>query len=255
MALATLASRATWARELLTAIEEGRIPAKDLTAFTVRQLSAIGDEAIAARLNKVWGEVRKTPKDRAKKISKLKSWLTPDVIAQGDQAHGGELFKQQCGKCHRFFGEGGNIGPDITGAQRTNIDYLLENIVDPSASVSKDYRMQIIQTDDGRVITGLIESENERSVTIVTVDQKISIPVDEIETRKASSVSIMPDELLEKHERCRDSRPVCLSAKVASCRRLSELGIASRSLARIQHPLAELRRLDATTLQTSRTLP
>ncbi len=130
-------------------------------------------------------------------IIKLKSWLTPGVIALGDQARGGELFKQQCGKCHRFFGEGGNIGPDITGAQRTNIDYLLENIVDPSASVSKDHQMHIIQTIDGRVITGLIESESERTLTIVSGDHQISIPVEEVEIRQASSESIMPNELLQ----------------------------------------------------------
>ena len=88
--------------------------------------------------------------------------------------------------------------PDITGAQRTNIDYLLENIVDPSASVSKYYQMQIIQSVDGQVITGLIESETPQSVTIQTVDQQVTIPVDEIEKRKTSAVSIMPNELLKQ---------------------------------------------------------
>ncbi len=195
-ALTTLASRADWADILLTAIEAGKIPATDLNALTARQLSAIGDESISRRLKGVWGEVRSTPNDRAKQIARLKSWLTPTVIAAGNQIHGGEIFKQQCGKCHRFFGDGGKIGPDITGAQRTNIDYLLENIIDPNASVSKDFQMQIIGTVDGRVVTGLIESENEQTITIVTVDQRISIAQEEIESRKTSSVSIMPGELL-----------------------------------------------------------
>ena len=89
------------------------------------------------------------------------------------------------------------MGPDITGAQRTNLDYLLENIVDPSASVSHDYRMHTIATDDGRVITGLVESETERSLTVLTAQDRFVIPWDEIELRKVADVSIMPVGLLE----------------------------------------------------------
>ncbi len=198
IAISTLASRASWAESLLSAIEAEEIPAADLTAFAARQIATFENESVSQRLTKAWGEVRKTPKDRAKQIAKLKSWLTADVIANGNVASGAGLFKKQCAKCHRFFGEGGKIGPDITGAQRTNIDYLLENIVDPSASVSKDYQMQIIQSVDGQVITGLIESETPQSVTIQTVDQQVTIPVDEIEKRKTSAVSIMPNELLKQ---------------------------------------------------------
>jgi putative heme-binding domain-containing protein len=198
IAVSTLASRAAWADELLTAIAAGKIPAADLTAFDARQIAALENEAVFKRLTEIWGEVRQSPNDRAKQIAKLKSWLTAEMISQGDLARGAELFKQQCAKCHTFFGEGGKIGPDITGAQRTNIDYLLENIVDPSASVSKDYQMQIFQTIDGQVITGLIEMETENAVTIQTVDQRITVPVDEIEKRKLSPVSIMPNEMLSK---------------------------------------------------------
>jgi putative heme-binding domain-containing protein len=107
------------------------------------------------------------------------------------------LFQQHCATCHRFFGEGGKVGPDITGAQRNNLDYLLENIVDPNASVSHDYRMHVIVTDDGRVITGLVESENQRSLTLLTAQDRIVIPTEEIEQRKLADVSIMPTGLLQ----------------------------------------------------------
>ena len=180
----------------MTAIEENKLPASELTALTVRQLTSLDEPDIHARVTKIWGVVRSSPKDRARKISKLKSWLTRQTVAEGDLRRGEALFKVHCGKCHRFFGQGGAIGPDLSGAQRTNIDYLLENIVDPNASVSKDYQMQIISTDDGRVVTGLVESENEQVVTVVTADQRISVPVDEIESRKNSEVSIMPAEIL-----------------------------------------------------------
>ena len=95
IAISTLASRAAWADELLTAIEAGKIPAADLTAFDARQIAALENESILKRLTQIWGEVRQSPNDRAKQIAKLKSWLTADVISQGDLARGGELFKQQ----------------------------------------------------------------------------------------------------------------------------------------------------------------
>ena len=87
------------------------------------------------------------------------------------------MFQKQCANCHRFFDLGGSIGPDITGSQRTNVDYLLENIVDPSAAVARDYRMQIIELIDGRVLTGLVESESDQAVTLLTVNERIVVPV------------------------------------------------------------------------------
>ncbi|MCG8652027.1 MAG: c-type cytochrome, partial [Pirellulales bacterium] len=197
IAMETLSSRPVWANELLDAIQHRTLPSSDLTAYTARQLQALGDKRISARVKELWGDVRDSPHDRARQIERLKKWLTPDVIAQADLAQGKKLFTKHCANCHRFFGQGGKIGPDITGAQRTHLGYLLENIVDPSASVSKDYRMQVFATSDGRVITGLVESENETTVTVLTATDRIVLPAAEIQQRKESEVSIMPAGLLE----------------------------------------------------------
>ena len=91
----------------------------------------------------------------------------------------------------------GSIGPDITGAQRNNLDYLLENIVDPSASVAEAYRMQIFQTEDGRLITGIVETENDTTIAIRTADRRIVLEQSEIEARRVSPESIMPAGLLD----------------------------------------------------------
>ena len=55
-----------------------------------------------------------------------------------------------------LYGKGGKLGPDLTGSGRTNLDYLLENIVDPNSAVSADYRMNILHLKDGRVLSGMI---------------------------------------------------------------------------------------------------
>ncbi len=197
IALQTLASRIGWAAKMLDAVEQKLVPSADITAFTARQLRSLGDQQINSRLSDLWGNVRETPQDRVKQIDGLRKMLSPEILSQADLSHGQELFKKQCGSCHRFFGEGGAVGPDITGAQRNNLEYLLENIVDPSASVAKEFRMQMFRTTDGRVINGLVESEGEHSITIVNATEKVVVPVDEIEERKRSEVSIMPNGLLD----------------------------------------------------------
>ncbi len=197
VAVETLASRQLWAEQLLDAVESKQIPPSDLTAFHARQLRALGNDSINAKLAALWGEVRETAGDRARQIAAAKKWLSADVLAAADLDRGKALFAKHCANCHRFFGEGGKIGPDITGAQRNNLDYMLENIIDPNASVSKDYQMHVMATTDGRVITGLIESENEAAVTVLTATDRIVIPTSEIERRKPSELSIMPTGLLE----------------------------------------------------------
>ena len=196
LALQTLAARRESAAALLDAMDSGTIAPSDLTAFTARQLQAFDDDAITQRLGRLWGTVRETPGDQAKQIESLQRVLTPDTLAQADLGRGEKLFQKHCATCHRFFGQGGNVGPDITGAQRTNLRYMLENIIDPSASVAKEFRMQTIQTDDGRVLTGLIESESEQAITIVNANERVVVPVGEIEARKVSEVSVMPNGLL-----------------------------------------------------------
>ncbi|MEM8671916.1 MAG: PVC-type heme-binding CxxCH protein [Planctomycetota bacterium] len=197
VAVQTLASRASWARSLVEAVERGQVPASDITAFTARQLVALGDSSLNETLKQHWGEIRDTPADARRQISTLQKSLTSEKLAEADLKRGKALYTQHCGKCHLFFGEGGKVGPDLTGAQRTNMTYLLENIIDPSASVAKDYQMEIVQTDDGRVLSGLIESESDDVLTVVNGIDRFVIRKDEIEARKSSDVSVMPVGLLQ----------------------------------------------------------
>jgi putative heme-binding domain-containing protein len=73
----------------------------------------------------------------------------------------------------------------------------LQTIFDPSAAVNKDYRMQVIETSAGRVITGLVVSETKAAVTVQTFNEKIVVPVAEIDHRSESPLSIMPEGMLQ----------------------------------------------------------
>ena len=196
-ALLTLAARPAWAHALFDAVEAGRIPRADLTAFTARQIHNLGDKALSARVEKLWGQIRETPAARTRLIADFKRRLTPSVLNAADRSAGRVHFEKLCANCHRLFDAGTAIGPDLTGAQRTNLDYLLLNLLDPSSSISQDFQMHVIETADGRVITGMIVEERDESITIQTANERIVLPADEVERRVPSGASMMPEGLLQ----------------------------------------------------------
>ena len=205
-ALQTLASRASWAKSLMAALESGEIARTEITAFTARQIHSLGDKQLSKDVERLWGPIRETPKDRARLITNYKPQLTAALIQSSNRKNGRALFQKSCANCHRLFESGTLIGPDLTGAQRTNVDYLLQNLLDPSASISKDYQMQIVATTNGRVITGLLIEESDNAITVQTATEKVIVPRNEIEEQKISDVSMMPEGILQKmtHDEVRD---------------------------------------------------
>jgi putative heme-binding domain-containing protein len=96
-----------------------------------------------------------------------------------------------------LYGKGGKLGPDLTGSGRTNLDYLLENIVDPNGAVSADYRMNIIQLKDGRVLSGMISGQDRNSLTLRMPATETVVSKSTIKKRETLSHSIMPAGLLD----------------------------------------------------------
>lgn len=195
--IAVLSSRKSFANVLVDSLIKKRIPLEDVSAFDARQLNSLGDEAISRKLADVWGEIHDSSADKQKRIADLKGKLNADVLAKANKPNGRVLFQKNCSKCHRMYGEGEKIGPDLTGADRANLDYLLLNIADPSAVVSKDYRMSIVLTKDDRVLNGLIVSKNEKTLTLQTQTELQSIPLDDVEEIKQTTLSPMPDGILD----------------------------------------------------------
>jgi putative heme-binding domain-containing protein len=107
------------------------------------------------------------------------------------------VFSQTCAVCHRLYGQGAAIGPDLTGGGRSSLDYLLENIVDPNAIVPEDYRVTEVELKDDRSLTGLVVSQNERTITLQTPTEKLNVGRNEITSMLKTSVSLMPEGLLQ----------------------------------------------------------
>jgi putative membrane-bound dehydrogenase-like protein len=196
-ALGTLISRPAYALALLEAMERGEVPARDLSADLLRQLRNLKDGEVNSRIEIVWGEYRESDPDAQREIERLKQLYWAGGSQPGDATRGRAVFVQLCQQCHTLYGVGGNLGPDITGANRGDLDYLLQKIVDPNAVIPHDYRASNLETRDGRVITGIVQQQGDRSVTIATADEAVVVPRDEIEFLEESALSMMPEGLLE----------------------------------------------------------
>ncbi len=196
-ALSTMSSRVKYANQLLTSIANKKIPTTDLSAAAVTQMTNLNDKEVSAKIAKVWGQVKESPAELRQLIKHYKQLINkprprPDVLL------GRVVFKKTCAACHKLFDDGGNIGPELTGSHRANLDYLLSNVIDPSAVMATVYQPLIIETIQGRVLTGLLKKETAQAITIQTAEALVVIPKNEIEERKQSTKSMMPDGLWKK---------------------------------------------------------
>ncbi len=195
--LSALVSRSTFASALLDAVTEGNIPRADISAFHARQIRGLNDTRLNAKLARVWGELRDSPGEKQQLMAKWRVQLTPAALAKADKSQGRLVFNTVCAACHTLHGEGGKVGPDLTGGGRDNLDYLLENIVDPSAVVTADFRMSVAELKDGRVLNGVIAAKTERTLTLKTMTETLTVERSEIVDLRESTLSLMPEGLLE----------------------------------------------------------
>jgi len=193
-----LASRPAYAHQLLDAVERRQVNADEISAFHARQIADFGDAALGERLAKLWGQVRVSAADKKELIERWRQELSPGVVAAADRSHGRALFARDCASCHVLFGEGRKLGPDLTGSNRKNIDYLLENVVDPGASVGSDFRAVSFVLNDGRAVTGVISAADDRTLTVQTAQAALVLDRHDIAEQVVQQQSLMPDGLLSK---------------------------------------------------------
>ncbi|HEY7156237.1 MAG TPA: PVC-type heme-binding CxxCH protein [Gemmataceae bacterium] len=195
-ALVTLASRAAYGKALMESVAAKKVPASDVPAEIVRQLRNLRDKTLDERIAKVWGIVRTTPAERVKLIADWKKKLT-DPAPAADLALGRAVFAKTCQQCHTLHGVGGKVGPDITGSNRANLDYLLENILDPSAVIPNDYKLTVLTLKNGQIINGIVRAETSAALTVVTANETLTVPANDVEEREPSPASMMPDDLIK----------------------------------------------------------
>ncbi|MDB5353388.1 MAG: hypothetical protein JWN86_4635 [Planctomycetota bacterium] len=194
-ALNTMASRVSFATALLTAVGEKRIAAADLSADLIRQLRNLKDASINDQIAKVWGTVRETDSNKARLIADFKARVKAGYQQNPDPMLGRAMFVKTCAQCHTLFATGGKVGPELTGSNRADLDYILSNVLDPNALIGKDYLAHVIATKDGRVLTGIIKNEDKDAITLLTANETLTVPLGDVQERKPSEKSMMPDDL------------------------------------------------------------
>lgn len=194
-ALITLTSRASFAKALLGALADQKIPARDFTADILRQLRNLNDPSVEKLLAERFGVARETAEDKAREIARYRGMV--DSSPPGDPARGKETFARTCQQCHTLFGTGGKVGPDLTGSDRGNLYYVLQNIIDPNAIIPNAYRTSTLETKDDRVITGIVTKEDAAAVTIVTANETLVIPKGDVLSLKQGQISMMPEGLIQ----------------------------------------------------------
>ncbi|QDT99489.1 PVC-type heme-binding CxxCH protein [Gimesia aquarii] len=189
-----LASRKAWSKQFLNEVNAWRIKANTIPLDVVQQMALHDDPEIKASIKKHWGKVRgSTPAEKKQEMSRVAKLIKSK---EGDLASGKLLFKKTCAVCHTLFGEGGKAGPKLTGYERDNVDFMLLAVVDPSAAIREEFTNFLVVTDDGRTVTGLIDEQTTKTLTLKDVKgQSVLINKDEIELLKALDLSLMPDGL------------------------------------------------------------
>jgi len=195
-AIATLASRPAWTLALLDAIADGTVPRGDLSAHTVGRLSQSADPTVLARLNEVWGMTRATPESRKADFEKWRAALGPDAMRAADVGHGRAVYAKTCGSCHQLHGDGGRSRTSWHIPNRADLEYLLANLLDPSAVVGRDYQVTTVITNDGRSLAGIVVQETPTSLVLQMPTERLTLPLADVEQRHLSPQSLMPENQL-----------------------------------------------------------
>lgn len=191
-----LLSRREWSKQWLAAFEQGAIPTKAIPRATVRQMLLHNDDGINKLVRKLWGDVKGATTEQMK--ADINRLLQVVGAGGGDPLPGKKLFTAKCAVCHTLHAQGGTVGPDLTTYKRDDAANLMLHIVNPNAEIREGFETQVIVTESGRTLNGIVVEKDNRVVVLRTADgQKVVIPRDDIDTQRVAGVSLMPEGALQ----------------------------------------------------------
>ncbi|MCC6511885.1 MAG: c-type cytochrome [Pirellulaceae bacterium] len=193
---AMLVAKPSGAASWLDALDAQHVKASDLPLEVVRLLRSHTDAALLKRVDQYYPPIGKvdllTAQKRAAELSQT------IFSGNGDPYRGKRLYSESCGRCHVLFDQGGQVGPNLTGYQRDQLNILLINVLAPNLEIREGFQAMVVLTSDGKLINGFIERENPEQVIMRSIDGQTHI-IDraEIESLKPQPTSLMPEGLLD----------------------------------------------------------
>lgn len=191
-AIETLAMRKNYATALLTALKDGTLPKEDIPAHVARPLSSM----LGSSFTDVFGDLDELSKDKAELMERYTQLLTEKNLGRADASKGRLVFAASCSACHQLYGEGGILGPDLTGSNRADLSYILLNIIEPSADIPEAYQLVTLHTNTGQMLGGTIAQEDDQRVVLNIVGQTTTVLKTDIAKREVSPMSMMPEGIL-----------------------------------------------------------
>ena len=194
-ALRVMAGRKEWAQILVSFVNDWKVPVKHFTIDIVRQLSLHKDPDIDTAIEKHWrGQLLTGPTpEKKREAERIKAVLKTGL---GDADKGKIQFTARCAICHQLFGEGGTIGPELTGYDRSNADFWLDNMFTPSLEIREGFGAYIVKTKSGQLLAGLMDAQDANGIVIKDMaNNKTAIKQTDIEKMEASPISLMPEGL------------------------------------------------------------
>ena len=195
-AVSRLAAREGKAAKLLDWLAAMKLKQQDVPADAVARLREVRESSLKEKIAKRWGESTNDPGARRVVIESWHAKLTSAVLSKADAAKGRAIFDRTCAACHKLFGEGGMIGPELTGGERGSVGHWLDNILDPSALVGQGYELHRIEKNDGTTVTGMLAAENDSELILRMVGIETRVAKKDVKSDTALGTSMMPEGLL-----------------------------------------------------------
>jgi len=183
--LNALLARREWVEILLTAIEQGRIPGRQIGTPEQERLRRNRDSTVRQRAEKLFETANP---DRQQAVDAYRNVLQ----IRGDEARGALLFGQNCAACHKFHAIG-SIGPDLGTVAGKPVATLLTAILDPNRAVEARYVNYTAQLKDGRELSGVIAAETSSSITLRSASGEETILRRDLDQLTSSGLSLMPE--------------------------------------------------------------
>jgi len=182
-----LLSRPDWITVFLDAVESGRLRRTEVDASRVNLLKQYPDRRVVARVARLFADT--TLPERKIILERYQAALN----RSGNPQRGKQLFGKVCSSCHRLQGFGTAVGADLRGVGNRGSAAILLSILDPNREVKTKFLNYVLQTEDGRVLTGMIASESANNLTLRQADGKlVTVRRVEMEMLRNTGISFMP---------------------------------------------------------------
>jgi len=193
VAIQTLASRPEYGWLLTKALQNERIPKTDVPPYIARQLKRV----VGSGFMEIWGQPLDQDEEHVDiQMKKYDQLLTESVLDNANINNGKHVFENTCAPCHKMFGSGGEVGPDLTGSNRTSVDYILFHVLKPDAVVQDAYKMVVVNMRDGLTYSGTLIGENDKQITLQLVNRNpVELNKSAIQSIEKTKVSMMPPNL------------------------------------------------------------